>query len=161
VVTEVEAEGTMSVSKARMYVEPMLKNKKKAEVLKQKIGKVSTLEAAAATLGGKQVIAADSIRMTGQTNPTLGYEPKISGAAFNPANKGKVVPEVLEGVNGVYVVRVEDVTTTPVTNGDVASQRKAKADQQKQALQNPQSPANPLNALRNAATIKDKRSRRM
>lgn len=161
VVTDVLEEGTMSVATARMYVEPMLKNKKKAEMLKQKIGKVSTLEAAATALGGKEIITADSIRMGGQTNPKLGYEPRISGAAFNPANKGKVVPEALEGVNGVYVVRVDDVVTTPVTTGDIASQRKAKEQQQRQYIQNDRSPAFPLNALRNAATIKDKRSKRM
>lgn len=161
VVTEVQEEGTMGVAKARMYIEPMLRNKKKAELLKQKIGKVTTLEAAATVLGGKEIITADSIRLSSQTNNKIGYEPRISGAAFNPSNKGKVIPEALEGVNGVYVVRVDDVTTTPVTNGDIASQRKAQEAQQRQGVQNPQSPSYPLNALRNAATVKDKRSRRM
>lgn len=155
VVTEVLNEGTMSVAKARMYVEPLLKNKKKAEMLKQKIGKVTTLEAAGTALGGKQIITVDSLRMTGKSpNPALGYEPRIGGAAFNPVNKGKIVPEALEGVNGVYVVRVDSVSATAVTVGDVASQRKAKEQQAKQSL-------NPQAALRNAATIKDKRSRRM
>jgi peptidyl-prolyl cis-trans isomerase D len=155
VVTEVLEEGTMSIAKARMYVEPTLKNKKKAEMLKQKAGKISTLEAAAAAFGGKQIITVDSVRMTGaSSNPALGYEPKVSGAAFNPANKGKVATEALEGVNGVYVVRVDAVSATPVTNGDIASQRKAKEAELKQRV-------NPIAALRNAATVKDKRSRRM
>lgn len=163
VVTEVAKEGTMSVAKARMYVEPMLKNKKKAEMLKQKVGKVTTLEAAAAAFGGgKQIVTVDSVRMAGRSNnPALGYEPRVTGSAFNPANKGKLVPEALEGVSGVYVVRVDDVVATPVTAGDVASQRKAQEMQMRQYVQNPQGPAFPLNALRNAATIKDKRSRRM
>ncbi|MFZ1330257.1 MAG: peptidylprolyl isomerase, partial [Chitinophagaceae bacterium] len=82
------------------------------------------------------------------------------GAVFNPANKGKVVPEALEGQSGVYVIRVDSVGTTPVTTGDIAEQRKSLYEQTKQFISNPQSPAYPLNALKNAATIKDKRRNR-
>lgn len=161
VVTEVEEEGLMSAAKARMYVEPMLRNKKKAEMLKQKAGKVSTLEAAITAFGGaKQIETADSIRMSSATSK-LGYEPKIIGAAFNPANKGKVVPEALAGQNGVYVIRVDDVTSTAVANGDVAAQRKGQEEQKKQATMNQQTPNFPLNILRSAATVKDKRASRM
>jgi peptidyl-prolyl cis-trans isomerase D len=60
----------------------------------------------------------------------------------------------LDGINGVYVVRVESVSATAVTEGNVADQRKTLYQQAKQ------SGANPLNALRNAATIKDKRADR-
>ena len=156
VVTEVLSEGTQTVVKARLAVEPALRNKKKAAMLKQKIGKVTTLEAAATALGGKQIEAIDSIRMSSKTTaPALGYEPRITGAVFNPANKGKVIPEVLEGINGVYVVRVENVSATSVTDGNVAEQRKKLYQQ---AKQNPGN--NPLGALRKAATIKDKRADR-
>ncbi len=92
--------------------------------------------------------------MSLKTTSALGYEPKVTGAAFNPSNKGKVVTEALDGINGVYVVRVESVSATPVTEGNVSDQRKALYQQAKQ------SGANPLNALRNAATIKDKRADR-
>lgn len=152
VVTEVLKEGTMSVEKARPQVEAALRNKKKAEMLKQKAGKVTTLEAVAAAWGGKQIETIDSLRMTG-SNVSLGYEPKVSGAIFNPANKGKIVPEVIEGQSGVYVVKVESITTTPVAGGSVADQRKTLYDQKKQT-------ANPLEALKKAATIKDNRSER-
>ncbi|MEI2739278.1 MAG: hypothetical protein V9F01_10865 [Chitinophagaceae bacterium] len=111
VVTAVFEEGTQSVAVARPAVEPLLRNKKKAEMLKQKIGKVSTLEAAAAALGGKPIEVVDSIRINATSK--LGYEPKVSGAVFNPANKGKVVPEALAGQSGVYVIRVDSVGTTP------------------------------------------------
>lgn len=155
VVTEVLSEGTKSVAAARLSVEPLLRNQKKAEILKKKIGAVTTLEAAATALGGKQVETVDSVRMSLKTTSALGYEPKVIGAAFNPANKGKIVPEVLDGVNGVYVVRVENVSATQVTDGNVAEQRKTFYQQ---AKQNPAN--NPLNALRKAATIKDKRADR-
>lgn len=150
VVTEILKEGTMSVEKARPGVEAALRNKKKAELLKQKLGKVSTLEAAAAAWGGKQIETIDSLRMSG-TNALLGYEPRVTGAIFNPANKGKVVPEAIEGQSGVYVVKVESVTTTPVTSGSVADQRKSQADSKKNL-------ANPVEALKKMATIKDRRN---
>jgi peptidyl-prolyl cis-trans isomerase D len=151
VVTEILKEGTQSVAKARAGVEAVLRNSKKAEMLKQKIGKITNLEAAAAILGGKNIETVDSLRMNGKSvNNALGYEPKVSGAAFNPNNKGKVVGEALEGVNGVYVVRVDDVITTPMTF-DLAATRKQLIDQRKQA-------SNPIDGLKKAATIKDYRS---
>lgn len=155
VVTEVFKEGTQSVAAARPGVEPALRNKKKAEILKKKVGTVTTLEAAAAALGGKPIEVADSIRMDAKTPSALGFEPKAIGAAFNPANKGKVVPEVIEGTQGVYVIKVENVSTTPVTAGSVEEQRKERTNQKKQ------SNGNPLGALRAAATIKDKRGERL
>ncbi len=151
VVTAVYEEGTKSAAIARMEVEPILRNKKKAEILIKKVGKVATLEAAAAALGGKQIEVVDSVRMNSTAN--LGYEPIVSGATFNPANKGKVVPEALAGQYGVYVVRVDNVSATPVTSGDIAEQRKGMYQQRK-------SQVNPVDALKKAATIKDKRSSR-
>ena len=151
VVTEVLKEGTQSVAKARSGVEAILRNEKKAELLKTKLGTISTLDAAAAAWGGKTIEVADSLRMNGKTNnAALGYEPKVLGAAFNPANKGKVIAEALAGVNGVYVVRVEDITTTPVTV-DIVGTRKLLTDQRKQAQ-------NPIEGLKKAATIKDYRA---
>ena len=50
VVTDVLKEGTQPAYVARPTVEKILKDKKKAEQIKQMIGKVSTLEAAAAAL---------------------------------------------------------------------------------------------------------------
>jgi peptidyl-prolyl cis-trans isomerase D len=154
VVTETFSEGTKSVAAARAFVEPLLRNQQKAEVLKKKIGKVTTLEAAAATLG-KPIETIDSIRMSLRTPPpALGIEPKVIGAAFNSSNKGKVVPEVLDGTNGVYIVRVDNISATPVTDGNVAEQRKTLYQEAKQRG------ANPLEGLKSAATIKDKRADR-
>ncbi len=156
VVTDIYKEGTKDAIRARPEVEPLLRNKKKGEMLKQKIGKVSTLEAAATALGDKKIETVDSLRMNAQS-PILRNEPKVTGAAFNPANKGKVVPEAIEGGSGVFVIRVDSVSATAVTNGDIAEQRKGLYQQAKQNVSNPQSPSYPLTPLREAATIKDKR----
>lgn len=161
VVTEVFEEGTMSPGRARAQVEPLLRSRKKAEMLRQKVGKITTLEAAAQALNNRPVETADSVRLSlRNVNNTLGYEPRVIGAAFNPANKGQVVPELIEGLNGVYVLRVDNISATASLEGSVADQRKILADQNKQFSSNPQSPAYPLNALRKAATIKDKRTNR-
>lgn len=159
-VTEVFEEGTQSVAMARPAVESALRNKKKADILKKKIGKITTLEAAATALGGKEIETVDSLRMTNnsQLTPSLGYEPRVTGAAFNPSNKGKVVPEALEGINGVYVIRVDNISATAVTQGSISEQRQTRYNQSKQYTNNPGSPLYPSNILRNAATIKDNRA---
>lgn len=159
-VTEVLEEGTLSVDKARGSIEPLLRNRRKATILQNKVGAISTLEAAATALGGKAIEVADSLRISGGQNPSLGFEPRVIGAAFNPANAGKVVNTAIPGLNGIYVVRVEQQGTTPVTAGDIQDQRKARTEQAKQALNNQYSQNNPVGILRNAAEIKDYRSKR-
>lgn len=157
IVTEVNEKGTQSIAKARSSIEPMLRNKKRAEQIKQKLGKITTLEAASSVLG-KPIESIDSIRMSGSQK--LGYEPKVIGAAFNPANKGKVVPEAISGGSGIFVERVDDLTTTSVANANVADERKNAYEQRKQTAQNPQAPSYPANILKKVATIKDNRADR-
>ena len=152
-VTEVNKEGTMSAAKARMMVEPLLINEKKAAVIKNKIGKITTLEAAASALG-KTVEAADSLRFNGQGNMALGFEPKVIGAAFNKDNLNKVVPEAIAGTQGVYVLRVDNQVATAVPPANVEQERTMRYQQMKQ-----QARFQSLQALREAATIKDHRNK--
>ncbi len=152
-ITEVNKEGTMSPAKARMMVEPLLINQKKAEVITAKIGKVTTLEAAAGILK-QPVEAADSLRFGGQSAMSLGFEPKVIGAAFNKANISKVVSEPIAGTQGVYVVRVDNLSNTPVQSANVEETRQMRFMQAKQQAQ-----FQSLQALREAATVKDYRSK--
>lgn len=155
VVTEINEEGTQSPAKARLRVEPILRNKKKAELFKQKLGAITTLEAAATTLK-KTIETIDSLRMEPDQKVSIsGHDSKVIGAAFNPANKGKVVPQPLAGAYGLYVERVESVTATAVENADVSMRQKMLYQN---ALQTAKY-SDPLGALRNAATIKDYRSK--
>jgi peptidyl-prolyl cis-trans isomerase D len=154
VVTEIYKEGIQSAAVARNTVEPVLRNTKKGEQLKQKIGKVTTLEAASAALGNKPIETIDSLRFDSRNMGTFGYEAKVIGGTFNPSNKGKVIPEVLTGVSGVYVVRVDEVSTTPVADANVADQRKARYEQAKGS-----SAYTIPNALKKAAKIKDNRAK--
>lgn len=152
-VTEINKEGTMSPAKARMMVEPLLVNRKKAEIITNKIGKVTTLEAAATALK-KPVEVADSLRFAGQPSMTLGFEPKVIGASFNKANVNKVISEPIAGTQGVYVVRVDNLSNTPVQAANVEEARKMRFMQAKQQAQ-----FQSLQALREDATIKDYRSK--
>jgi peptidyl-prolyl cis-trans isomerase D len=153
VVTEVNEEGTKTAAKARLMVEPVLRNLKKGEMLKQKIGKITTLEAVGAALGGKTIETVDSLRMTGSQSSVVASEQKVIGASFNPANKGKVVPEVILGNSGVFVVRVDNVSTTALGDANVTDQRNARIQQAKM------SSGYALQALRQAAEVKDNRSK--
>lgn len=155
IVTEITKAGLRSVSVMRPEIEIKLRNQKIAEKLKQKIGAVTTLEAAAAALGGKAIEPVDSLRMVGTqtTNAARGLsnEPKVVGAIFNAANRNKVIPYVIEGNSGIFVVRVDNVTATPVGDANVDEQRKTRFQQGRSRQ------ASPLENLREAATIKDRR----
>ena len=91
--------------------------------------------------------------MGGEQSNIVTTEPKIIGAAFNPSNKGKVVPQAIAGNSGVYVVRVNNVSATAVANANVAEQRKSKYEQAKMRG------AYPQGVLVQAADIKDNRSK--
>jgi peptidyl-prolyl cis-trans isomerase D len=155
IVTAVNKKGTQSPSIARFSIEPLLRNQKKAALLKQKIANATTLEAVSAAFGGKPIETADSIRLKvgdGQIqSPLVATEPKVVGAAFNPANKEKISAPI-EGNSGVYVIRVENTSATMVANADVNTQREQKSRQNRMGVY-------PQGALREAATIKDNRSK--
>ncbi len=154
IVTEVLNEGTQSAATARLSVQPLLINEKKAELIKAKIGNITTLEAAATALG-RTVEVADSVRFTGPSSSVLGMEQKVIGAAFNKANANKVINQAINGSQGVYIVQVNGVTATPVENANVADQRNQKYQQAKQQAMYMQ----PSQSLREAATIKDNRAK--
>jgi peptidyl-prolyl cis-trans isomerase D len=153
-VTEVTEEGEVSVEKARSAVEPILRNQKKAAQIKQKIGKISSLEAASGALG-QPIQRVDSLRFNGERNPALGYELRVLGAAFNPENKGKVVPEAIEGQAGVYILRVDNTATTPVMTGTIEEQRMQLQMQARQTMMY----RPPTEVLKVNADIKDNRAK--
>ncbi len=154
-VTEVNEKGTQSAAKARMMVEPLLRNQKKGEEITKKLGNITTLEAAATAMGNQPIETADSIRISGMPpSPLVSSEPKVLGAAFNPANKGKVITQAIPGNNGVYVVRVNNVSATAIADANVAEQRKQRYDQAKM-----RGAGYYQQALMQAANIKDNRAK--
>jgi peptidyl-prolyl cis-trans isomerase D len=159
-VTEVYEEGTQSAATARFTAEPQLRNKKKAEQIKKMFGKITTLEAALAVAKDSaiSITTLDSLRFDGAGRL---FETKVLGAAFNIANKGKVISEPLDGQSGVYVVKVNDLSATAVPGANIEEQRKQMQamarSQMMQAVMMGRGPA-PSAVLQKGAKIKDRRS---
>jgi peptidyl-prolyl cis-trans isomerase D len=156
VVTEVNKPGLQTPASVRSYIEPILRNKKKAQLIKNNIGSVTTLEAVSAKLK-LPIETADSVRLGGGGLNPVNYESRVIGATFHPANKGKVVTQAIEGQSGVYVIRVNSTSTTPVGVANIDEQRKMLEVQTRQQMSNYQS--SPVNVLRQIADIKDNRSK--
>jgi peptidyl-prolyl cis-trans isomerase D len=143
-------EGVQRPSVARVMAEPIVRNQKKAELLKKKIGNVTTLEALASA-NGQQVGMVDTLRFGDAFIPNVGPETKVIGAAFNKANQGKV-SDLIEGQTGVFAVKTNAVGALPNLGLDVENQRRNMQAQMKQF-----STYGSFEALRKAAKIEDTR----
>ena len=109
-VKSIDNSGLVSVTQARPYVESILKNKKKAAIIKAKMTG-SSLEAIAKTVGSTVQQATDVVL----ENPTLagvGQEAKVVGNAFALAANKMSAP--IEGNTGVYVVKNISTVKAPV-----------------------------------------------
>lgn len=101
-------EGLQAVADARPMVEPILKNKKKAEKISAKMTG-ATLEAIAKANATTVQTAAD-ITIENAVLPGAGQEQKVVGTAFSIGNK---LSSPIEGVSGVYVVKTKNVIKAP------------------------------------------------
>jgi peptidyl-prolyl cis-trans isomerase D len=152
VVTEINEEGTMPASKARMQVEYIIRNQKKAEQIKNKIGKANTLESVASTMG-LQVQRADSVSFASGIIPNVGQEPKVIGGCFNKAWLNKVSPPIA-GNGGVFVIRPENISAAANVAANTEEQRTAMLMRMKSM-----SGYRSIDALKKAAEIKDYRAK--
>jgi peptidyl-prolyl cis-trans isomerase D len=151
VITQVNKVGLASAASARPGVEGFIRNEKKAKQIIDAKFKGSTLEEYA-TSTGTSIGRADSLTFTSAVIPALGYDLKFGGAAFNANLKGKVSSPIA-GNSGVIALRVENI-------GASANPQDAEAlKQQIIGAQKNVSYRGGTNALKNAATIKDNRSK--
>jgi peptidyl-prolyl cis-trans isomerase D len=150
VVTDVQEAGIPSATAVRSLVEPIIRNRKKAEMIRSQMGKVTDLNAVA-TKFNQPLQPADSLRFSG--GGALGYESKVLGAIFNPANKGKVCPEGIAGQAGVYAIRTDAVFTGAVENASIEDQRRMMEMQSRQMFRSP------VEVLQKKAEVKDYRSK--
>ncbi|HMK07248.1 MAG TPA: peptidylprolyl isomerase [Flavobacterium sp.] len=97
---KVNEKGMMTVEDARPSVEPILRNKKKAEIIKAKM-KGTTIEAIAAANGTKVESAID-LTLENPNLPVVGMERKVVGTAF--ATKLYKMSAPIEGNAGIFVV---------------------------------------------------------
>ncbi|MEO8239582.1 MAG: peptidylprolyl isomerase [Flavobacterium sp.] len=139
--------GLVSVTLARPYVEPILKNKKKAEILKAKMSG-SSIEAIAKS-AGVTVQQATNVTMDNPILPGgVGQEPKVVGNAFALAVNKISAP--IEGNTGVYVVKNISTIKAPAIANHAAYVAKLKAQSASDA-------SRILPALKTNAKIEDNR----
>ena len=149
-IVEERAEGLPDAKTARLQVESIIRNQKKAQEIISKIGNNRDLNQVATSFK-TNVLRADSISFYSPFIPGLGMEPKLTGAAFNPANKGKV-GEPVTGALGVFLFRTENVGLVPAANAAYTDRRAQMEAGMKQSSANAS-----LQSLRTAATVKDRR----
>jgi peptidyl-prolyl cis-trans isomerase D len=156
VVDKVIKEGTPDVETARPMVEPIVRNKKKADEIVGKLNNPTTLDAAAKpynqqvlTTGADSTLTFDAQLING-----VGNEPKVAGASFDKAFQTKVSPPI-EGNTGVFVIKVNSI-------GNKEAPTQAMLDQQKTAEQNREQQSaigQSFTSLKKTATIRDYRSK--
>jgi len=147
-VKKVNAEGLMAVDLVRSYVEPILKNKKKAELIKAKMTGTS-LEAIAKAVGAPVQQATDVTMENPVLTGGVGQEPKVVGNAFALAVNKLSAP--IEGNTGVYVVLSKSTFKAPVLKSHAAYVSKLKAQSASDANR-------VIPALKDIAKIKDNRA---
>lgn len=146
-VKKVNPEGLMAVDLARPSIEPILKNKKKAELIKAKM-KGTSLEAIAKA-SGSAVQQAVNVTMENPVLTSGGQEPKVVGNAFALATNQLSAP--IEGNAGVYVVKNNSTIKAPALKDHAPYVAKLKEQSASDANR-------VIPALKANAEIKDNRS---
>ena len=154
-VDKIEKEGVQDVFTARNGAEAIIRNQKKAKIIKDKLTDKVTLESAAAAYSKQvqQAGADSSLTFSAQMVNGVGVEPKLVGAAFNKAFSSKVSPAI-EGTNAVYVVKVNGVQTKSLDTPEAINQKAAIKLGVIRSQTN-----NWFESLRKQADIKDNRSK--
>ncbi|HEY4154693.1 MAG TPA: SurA N-terminal domain-containing protein [Puia sp.] len=152
-VTEINKKGTMPIAKARPLIEPILRNQKKAELIAKKIASAASLEAVASSTG-QTITKADSLGFSSPYIPNLGPEPRVVGYAFDKQLSGKGISAPVFGNEGVFVLKVNQVSARANYNGDIEQSREAMLQSQESIIQRAAT-----EALKKKAKIKDNRAK--
>ena len=153
IVTEINQKGTISLSKARPMIEPILRNQKKAEIISAKIGNAATLESVASAMA-QPVSHVDSIQFSSPYIPNVGPEPKVVGYSFDKQLAGKAVSLPVGGNEGVFVLKVENVSAKANYNVDIEQARRSMLQSQESLIQRAGT-----DALKKKAKIEDDRGK--
>lgn len=153
-VDRVYKEGVQDAETARSGAEAMVRNEKKAALIKEKLTATPTLETAAKAYN-KEVLQAgadSSITFNAQVINGIGIEPKLLGAIFNKTFQSKPTPPIA-GNSGVYVVKTNALKAKADEAPEmIAQQKQAKLGAIRSQINNW------YEGLRKQATIKDNRS---
>ena len=144
---KINKEGLMALSEARPVIEPILKNKKKAEMIIAKM-KGSSLDAIAKANKTAIKTAVDAT-IENAVLEGVGPEQKVVGTAFATGINKMSAP--IEGVSGVFVVQAKSITKAPAIPAYTDYIAKLKA-------QNAAAAGRVIGALKTDADITDNRA---
>lgn len=145
---KINEKGLTPVEDAKLTVEPILKNKKKAEKIMAKL-KGNSLQTMASS-NKVAVLNAVDITIENPVLPNAGFEPKVVGVAFS--TKPNTISKPIEGNTAVYVV-VTKAVTKAVPTKDYSTQTNALKNQGSSA------PARVFQVLKDKADITDNRAK--
>lgn len=115
-VTEILEAGTRPLEEVRAQIETTLRNERRRELTRSRVEDLlssnSTLEALAAA-DGREVQRVDALRLSANTIPGAGREPKVVGAAFGV--ELNTVSRVIVGDNAAFVLYVTERTQPDIT----------------------------------------------
>ncbi|MGQ2982801.1 peptidylprolyl isomerase [Flavobacterium sp.] len=101
--------GLLPLEEAKMVVAPLIRNEKKAELIKKKM--VGTTLEEVAQKSGSSVAVASDVTLAAPMIPNVGGEPKVVGKAFAlPAGK---TSGLITGQAGVFMIRTNTVVKAP------------------------------------------------
>jgi|688.fasta_scaffold121534_1 peptidyl-prolyl cis-trans isomerase D len=132
---------------AKQSIEPILKNQKKAEIIKKKMSG-SSLEAVSKA-SGASVLSATAVTVKNPMIMNIGMEPKVVGKAFGLA-AGKT-SEIIEGTSGMFVIRAKKVVKAPAISDYAKYINQEKSQNQSYAS------SQAYIAIKDKAEIKDNR----
>lgn len=144
----INEKGLLSIEEAKLSVLPIVRNQKKAELIRKKM-EGTTLEAVAQKTGSTVANAVD-VNLAGSAIVNVGQEPKVVGKAFGLA-AGKT-SALIDGNLGVFMVRTKTVTKAPALPNYTAYTARL-SNEGRQQVQGRLS-----QALQEAADIEDNRS---
>ncbi len=103
-------EGLQDPETARPMVEPILRNRKKAEEIKKKVGSGASLESVAKVFNVQVLSTGQDSTLTFNARLIngVGNEPKVAGAAFDKDFQTKVSPAIA-GNTGVFLLKVNSI----------------------------------------------------
>jgi peptidyl-prolyl cis-trans isomerase D len=151
--TDIYTKGTMSVVKARPIIEPILRNQKKGALIAAKIGSAASLDAVASATG-QPVSHVDSIQFVSPYVPNFGLEPRVVGYSFDKQLVGKAVSSPVYGNEGLFVLKVDNVSARANYNVDMEQARQTILQQQETIIQR-----TGTDALKKKAKIVDDRGK--
>jgi peptidyl-prolyl cis-trans isomerase D len=124
ILDKINEKGVQDATIARPGCEAIIRNNKKGEIIKKKIGNNPTLESTAAAYGKTiQTVGLDTtITFNSQIINGVGMESKLIGASFNKEYQTKASP-LFEGTTGVFILKVNYIQNKTPETPEATSQR--------------------------------------